>query len=317
VVPPDFFEGGINITEIFSESGSTAPSCFNTFVGDTRSSQELTATLFDYARGQLGECSATIATQAKVNGVNTNGTVTPGTVVTDTATITGTSSGVPPFPSSDETVGGHNVFFYICEQLASGDCTSTTTAVPPALGAELIPTATQGVSTATSGGYDTTGKAPGRYCFYAVWAGDANYTTGASGGAAATECFTISGTTSGSSQQNWLPNDHVVVSTPTGTVPGTLSIQLFEGTLGATCAASTGTLRYTEPVPNSGAFTATVAGATYDTTNGTVAGTTFKATSTNDYFWKITFTPTSSAVTGFTICESTSPLTLTNNPVFP
>ena len=425
VVPPNFFEGGINITQIFADSGSTAPSCFNTFIGNTRSSQSLTATLFDFARGQLGECSASITTQA-----STNATVTPGTQVFDTATITGTSGSTAPFPNSNEATGGTNVKFYICELLASGECTSTAIQVGAAAGVELTPTATQGVSTAVSANYDTTGKTPGRYCFYAVWPGDANYTTGAAGGAAATECFTIakinptiattssstgnvtpgtsvtdtanlsgtagtptgsvdfflcqptdvtaggcegsagtkigvtkslsggsatsdaaSGTatttlgkycwraqyggdgvynaashtnagsecftvrtsSSGSSQQNWLPNDRVTVSTPTGTVAGTLSIQLIEGTLGTTCAGSTGTVRYTEPVPNGGAFTATVAGASYDTTNGTVAGTTFRATATGNYYWRAVFTPTSTFASGFTLCETTS-LTINNNP---
>jgi hypothetical protein len=64
VVPPDFFEGGIDITEVFKKAGGRVPSCFNTFIGDTRSSQSLTATLFDYARGVLGGCKTTLSTEA-------------------------------------------------------------------------------------------------------------------------------------------------------------------------------------------------------------------------------------------------------------
>jgi hypothetical protein len=422
VVPPDFFEGGINITKIFAASGG-APSCFNTFIADTRSSQETTATLFDYARGTLGECSASITTQA-----STNAAVTPGTVVTDTATITGTSGNTPPFPNSDENTGGSNVKFYICELLAgTGDCTSTAVQVGNASGEELSPTATQGVSTATSDGYDTTGKAPGRYCFYAVWPGDSNYTSGASGGAAATECFTIvqlpsttvttssptgdttpgasvtdtatvsgsgatptgtvtfflcqpnqvtsggcegtagtqvgsavqlvsgsatsdavSGATtttlgkycwraeysgdglyepsahtnattecftvrtsaSGASAQRWLPNDRIVVTSAHGNLAGTLAITLRQDTCN-------GTVVYTEPVPNSGAFTATTAGAVYNTTNSTVfVGTKADGTAglaAGTYFWRVVFTPTSQFATGFTKCE-TSTLTINDNP---
>ena len=59
VVPPDFFEGGINLTEAFEGIGRSAPSCFSTFIADTRSSQSVTATLFDFARGQLGGCRGT------------------------------------------------------------------------------------------------------------------------------------------------------------------------------------------------------------------------------------------------------------------
>jgi hypothetical protein len=434
VVPPDFFEGGINLTDIFAAGGDLPPSCFNTFVADTRSSQSLTATLFDFARGQLGECSASITTQA-----STNGSVVPGALVHDTATITGTTgSGTPPFPSSDESTGGTNVKFYICELLASGACTSTAVQVGNTEGEELSPTATPGQSTATSDDYDTTNAAPGRYCFYAVWPGDSNYANGASGGAAATECFTVaklptttvttpgtlSGTTftpittialggsvvdravvtgsaaggdptgnvnffvcaiasgtcatggtavagnpvalvsdgvaatytsiaysgaftptaigrycfraeyggstvynsssdsastecftvtttsSGASAQRWLPNDRIVVTSVGQDVAGTLSITLRA----ATC---TGTVVYTEPVPNSGAFTATTTGALYNTTNASVfVGTKSDGTAGLDpgtYYWSITFTPTNTLASGFTKCE-TSTLTINNNP---
>ena len=50
-----FFEGGVNLTD--AGLGGT---CFNTFIGDTRSSTSLTATLFDFARGQLGGCESDI-----------------------------------------------------------------------------------------------------------------------------------------------------------------------------------------------------------------------------------------------------------------
>jgi hypothetical protein len=99
VVPPDFFEGGIDLTKAFQGVAGGVPSCFNTFIADTRSSQQPTATLFDYARGALGECKTTLTTKAgdTANG----GTASPtsiGTGVvssgTDTATltVTGTST---------------------------------------------------------------------------------------------------------------------------------------------------------------------------------------------------------------------------------
>jgi hypothetical protein len=65
VVPPDFFEGGVDLTAVFGQVGQTVPSCFNTFIADTRSSQSLTATLFDYARGQLGNCVSNVQTAQK------------------------------------------------------------------------------------------------------------------------------------------------------------------------------------------------------------------------------------------------------------
>lgn len=50
-----FFEGGLNLTAV-----GLGDTCFNTFIADTRSSTSLTATLFDFARGQLGECESGI-----------------------------------------------------------------------------------------------------------------------------------------------------------------------------------------------------------------------------------------------------------------
>lgn len=98
VVPPNFFEGGINLTKVLESSGGV-PSCFNTFIADTRSSQSLTSTLFDYARGQLGGCTTTLTTAA---GNTANGGVASPTSIgtgsvssgTDTATlvVTGTST---------------------------------------------------------------------------------------------------------------------------------------------------------------------------------------------------------------------------------
>ena len=78
VVPPDFFEGGIDLTRAFGSSGSTAPNCFNTFVGDTRSSTSLGSTLFDFARGHLQNCGAriTISPLTAVNEVNHTHTLT-------------------------------------------------------------------------------------------------------------------------------------------------------------------------------------------------------------------------------------------------
>jgi hypothetical protein len=57
----EFFEGGIDLS---APSVNLANNCFNTFVPDTRSSQSLTATLYDYALGQLGECQTILSTTA-------------------------------------------------------------------------------------------------------------------------------------------------------------------------------------------------------------------------------------------------------------
>src|SRR5213076_3269056 len=53
----EFFEGGLDLT-----ATGLGGKCFNVFIGDTRSSQSLTATLFDFARGLIGECSVSVTT---------------------------------------------------------------------------------------------------------------------------------------------------------------------------------------------------------------------------------------------------------------
>jgi uncharacterized repeat protein (TIGR01451 family) len=57
--PFEFFEGGIDLTAVQDEG------CFAKFLGNTRSSQSLTATLFDFAVGSLAVCRpSTILTKS-------------------------------------------------------------------------------------------------------------------------------------------------------------------------------------------------------------------------------------------------------------
>ena len=95
VVSPDFFEGGIDITQAFQGHGGTTPSCFNTIVPDTRSSASPTATLFDYTLNQLGGCGGSLTTQQNFGSssqqIGTDGTISSGTD-SATLTITGTPS---------------------------------------------------------------------------------------------------------------------------------------------------------------------------------------------------------------------------------
>src|SRR6059058_3649607 len=65
LVTSEFFEGGLDLTQ-----SGLGGRCFNVFIGDTRSSQSLTATLFDFARGSIGECTSSTTT-APVDATNT------------------------------------------------------------------------------------------------------------------------------------------------------------------------------------------------------------------------------------------------------
>lgn len=187
VVPPDFFEGGIDITKEFQSAGGTVPSCFNTFLGDTRSSQSPTATLFDYARGQLGECTTSLSTKAgdTANG----GTATPTNIGTgrvssgsDTANLTVTGS---------QSWGG-TLTWYLCGPDASlTTCDNTGVQVTSRAVSNSSPATdfVSGTATLTSAGH---------YCWTAHFA--PNPASAAAGVKAAdddgtNECFTVAAVT--------------------------------------------------------------------------------------------------------------------------
>ena len=154
----ELYEGGLNLATL-----NLANACFSSFLAETRSSQSVTAVLKDFVIGKFQVCAPTMSTTPSASG-----TVTPGTPVTDTATVTGTGTASPPFPSGTVT-------FFLCGPIATGTCTTDGAS---AGSGSLSPTATQGVSTATSfPAVNTVGSPllPGRYCFRAEWPGDSNY----------------------------------------------------------------------------------------------------------------------------------------------
>ena len=87
----EFYEGGLNLNRFGLQN-----ECFSSFLAETRSSQSVTATLKDFVLGSFQQCSATLSTAPSPGG---GGTVTPGTVVTDTATVTGIGGQNPPNPT--------------------------------------------------------------------------------------------------------------------------------------------------------------------------------------------------------------------------
>ncbi|MCU1463000.1 MAG: hypothetical protein JWO37_3075 [Acidimicrobiales bacterium] len=90
--PLEFFEGGVNLT-----AAGLGSSCFATFVGDTRSSQSPTATIFDFARGSLGVCRPSTTLSL---------TVSPTTVYAGqnvTISVTETNDGNRPLASPTTT----------------------------------------------------------------------------------------------------------------------------------------------------------------------------------------------------------------------
>lgn len=119
--------------------------------------------------------TATLSTSA-----SNTGTVTPGTAVNDTATVTGSNSSHTP---------GGSVSFSLCGPLQSASiCSSGGTSV----GSGTL-SGSGTTATATSPDVNsTTALAPGLYCFGASWSGDTNYPGGASSTSSTGECFTVS-----------------------------------------------------------------------------------------------------------------------------
>jgi hypothetical protein len=202
----EFFEGGIDLS---APSVNLASACFNTFVPDTRSSQSLTASLYDFAIGQLGECSSTTATTpvdatdntkapatsipADPAGSNTEASVT----VQDKTVIT--VSGISSFNSSNS----QNLTWHICgptdattpsTQLCDGSTGSSTPACSTLPTISCVGVAVGSTSITAPGTYyspTVTLTKAGRYCFRADFAGDSDVGVPGSSDSRSSECFTI------------------------------------------------------------------------------------------------------------------------------
>ncbi|MDP9331128.1 MAG: hypothetical protein M3P11_10890 [Actinomycetota bacterium] len=273
--PSEFFEGGIDLT-----ANNLGGKCFNTFIGDTRSSQSLTATLFDYARGVLGECSVSVTTTPSLSTTSIGDT---GTAITDTADIAGTDSGGNAGPKPTGTMS-----FFLCGPGAASCLDPNGTAVtgnPVTLG-DCTPDAA-GHSCATSGNARSlvTAGGIGTYCFRAVYdpGTDANYQGKGGSFDGSNECFTVTGTAGLSTAQDWLPNDTATL-TGDANLNGTLTFTLYHGNnCGVTSGTAVSGQQYTVTVTNA------ASGSTFPTSN-----TTFKVRAANagNYSWLVHYDDT-------------------------
>jgi hypothetical protein len=218
----EFFEGGLNLTK-----AKLGEKCFNTFIDDTRSSQSLTATLFDFARGELGQCEATI----KTTPVESDGT-TPipaaglaipasGTLeVKDKAELTVT--GVSSFKGS--------VTFHLCGPFSSSSTTLCET------GGVQIGEAQSVTSSTTLTSSAATITEAGRYCWRADFSGDESKGLLGASDSSATECFLITPKTPTLTTEAGRPSPVVFGSpvTDKATLAGTANEQGSSGPSGST-----------------------------------------------------------------------------------
>src|SRR5450759_1201516 len=82
-----FVEAGVDLTKTFGANGQAVP-CFSFFQAETRSSQQLTATLKDFAGGSFSTCKPPVVTTSQ-NNSGPALTVPVGTAVTDVANLSG------------------------------------------------------------------------------------------------------------------------------------------------------------------------------------------------------------------------------------
>jgi hypothetical protein len=289
----EFFEGGLNLT-----AKGLGGKCFNEFIGDTRSSQSLTATLFDYAEGSLGSCGITVTTTPSI-GSNSS-CVLPCTGITDTADISGTNSGGGAGPTPTGTVQ-----FYLCGPGVT-TCASGGAPIPSDPAAKVTLGACDPVAAghacATSADASSAITTVGTYCFRAVYdpGTDPNYVGLGGSFTSAGECFTVTGVATLLTNQNWVPNDSATITGPTD-LSGTATFTLYND---ATCGTSGGTAIYSPAgVPVSGTSPQTVHTSNVDTVVVVEAGS-------GDYSWKVSY---SDAVLSAPadVCEKTT-ITITD-----
>jgi hypothetical protein len=308
----EFFEGGISLTALGLQN-----LCFSSVASETRASTSTTAVLKDFVLGQLQQCQATMTTQAS----NSTATVLPGTSITDTATISVGVGVTAPDPTG-------NVTFFLCGPSATGACSSGGNQVGQPVQLNGGANTNDGTATATSAAVAPT--AAGTYCFRASWPGDTNYPraandplthTNTSTSGTGHECFTVQDTFSIGTTQSYIPQDKATITMTGGSaVAGSVQFRLYASE--QQCKDNGGTtatgLLYEETVNNvSGASPQSVS-----TTNDGVPATGtpsdgdagYSVTATDaDLFWRVTFTPTDTGITGTnSVCVEDSSVTIDN-----
>jgi hypothetical protein len=244
----EFFEAGLNLTD-----EGLGGRCFNTFIATTRSSTSLTATIFDFSRGSLGQCTSTTTTTPKKGDGTTNITSEPipatgQLLVKDSAAITVT--GADAFDAT--------VTFYLCRESELTDADSNpATPTTCASGGTQIGAAKAVTTSPATVVSDAAGlTAAERYCWRAEFSGDTDVGVPSSSDSRASECFVVTPITPTLTTD---ASDGVTLSNPiydtislTGTAdrPGTNGIGPG-GTINATNRAdATGTLSFTAYGPD-------------------------------------------------------------------
>jgi hypothetical protein len=279
-----FYEGGLDLTGL-----GLGDECFSSFLLNTRSSQSGDATLKDFALGGFGACtSGTVTTPKQWDGTTATNIPATGVVLSNTlqvkdeavVTVTGVS-----------TWSG-TVSFFLCGPTPLSDasytlCTSGGTAVGS-------PVAVSNPSPATVLSAAQSITAVGRYCFRAVFSGDASKGVPGSSDSTVGECFkVIQLQPSMDTAQRFVPNDSatITVASGGGNLAGTVVFKLFvnNATCSGTADYTSAAINITDGVPNSGTPGLSKTVASSNTTAYSTSGTTFH--------WIVIFTSSNAAHT--------------------
>jgi hypothetical protein len=207
-----FFEGGLNLTQ-----SGLGGHCFNVFIGDTRSSQSPTATLFDFAQGQVGECNSALVTTPSITSPTSIG-ATASIAVTDSAVLT--VEGTNSFTGTIE--------FHLCGPFAAG---TTTLCDSGGVAAGTTPVSANGTYPSAT----MTITEAGRYCWRADFSASDPPGIPSASDSRESECFLITPltaslvTTAGSG-----PVDFGQPVTDTAALTGTANHQGSGGPAGST-----------------------------------------------------------------------------------
>lgn len=176
----EFFEAGLDL-----EAANLSGKCFNTFLANTRSSTSLTATIFDFTAGTLGECTSDVVT-------------TPVDNATPPAPIPAGGLTIPADPADAALlvrdravldVTGADVFeatltFHLC-----GPTAADSTALCDSGGVLIDTQNITADGTFTSAAATVTSA--GRYCWRATFSGDEEAGVPGDSDSSATECFLV------------------------------------------------------------------------------------------------------------------------------
>jgi hypothetical protein len=300
--PTNFFEGGVNLTAL-----GLAKACFSSFLMNTRASAAGDAELHDKVVGQLEHCGLALTTVPSKDRTTNKYIIGTDTSVTDTATVQ-----VTPDPTGQVDPTGP-VTFYLCGPVTTLACSSTTGTQVGTTSVQLVGgTANDGTATATSVNAASLITTPGDYCFAAKYdaSSDPNYSSaGVQEFDGTTECFTVVGSATLATAQNWLPNDTAHIQGPTGTtLSGTVTFSLYnDGSCGHD--ATPGTVQYGPITKNVVTDADTSPAPTANNRYVSTTNTTFKVTTANDavaWSWKVSYDD-ANLTDPTDVCETTTP----------